>query len=510
MVDDRRLQAPPRARRRLDLDRPLNPMNAMIAADMINAAARGFLVRRRRNLAVRREDPPPQRLLSPMDIQRKFRRARRVKPGPKVFSKARIGSNMGTVKSKRKVSLRKLDPLKIKAHIDSNSIVSQSVVAYFGYPDAGSLYEQQMEGCKALANMFFRRSGVKLTTIDQAASTCAAYPSADDGPVDIRLRKLILTFLNTGSDGTNDFKIQEILVDKDDSITVLATAIRSACLAMSSVHTVSDAEPHGPKVYWPCKATLWSKEFYNATAGHDHWTQFAEYDLTNVMVDFAYKRKYKWQNTTPAGVDGTSGSTNINDIYANPLSGRVYKFKGPRPLIRDKVKFALPTINGTNSDNAFQTIEAQDHGHIQTNALRNSCDFVHTPLSVFQQPFKANQYFKNTLTEDKVYMPPGGYKQMIRSGKVTMNFKRFIQATTNDHHKLQRGVNADPTSSKPAKIGTSTMWALEPALRTDITEEVRLHVNYETWYTTKTRVADKKQPVVTAMTVQVGETFGSS
>lgn len=499
MVNDRRI-AP---RRRLDLGRPLNLANAAIA---IQAAARGFLARRRAQRRRNREHV----LLSPMDIQRKYRRARKpAKSTPKVFPKARIGSRIGTVKSKRPVSLKGLDPLLIKTHLDQNSKVSQSTVSYFGYADAGDFEQQRLEACKALVNMFFRRSGIKMTNIDQTSSTTQGFPG-DNPPGNyytLKLRRIIITFLHHDRDGAQAFSDGEIAVNNTSTIHSIAVVLSN--LIKLKARTAGGSSSNN--VMWPIVATLWSNQGATQSPSVDNWVKFAHYDLTNTMIDFSFKRKYKWQNITPAGTTGTDGGTNINDIQANPLSGRVYKFKGPVPLVRDPVKLALTSINGNPANGAdFANIEDQGPGHLICTAFRKGSDYTKDPLPVFAQPFKANQYFKNCETEDKVYMPPGGYKELMRSGKVTMNFKRFMQATTRDPAWDQHGVNADPTILKPPKIGTSTLWALEPALRTDVAEEVRLHVNYETWFTTKARVSNKKQPVVTEMVVQAGPEFGTS
>lgn len=480
---DRRQLARPRVRRRL-----YGPMNMANAAIAIQAAARGFLARRRAaRMGARRQ------LMSPMDIKRKFQKVKRPQGQvrvPKVFPKARIGSLIGTEKSKRPVSLKKLDPMEIKTHIDINSDVSQSQVAYFGFADAGYQEDQLMQGCMALTNMFFRRAGMKLPDVN------VSYTQALNTPVDAnplyyrtKLRHIVILFVNVTQDGTQSISRSNIQVDENSTIYSVATLIRNAIVDTGTAATL-------PAKKWPIHAQLLSEDFHQSSILHN---VFATYDLENVMVDFAYKRKYKWVNVTPAGEGGVGGSTNINDIQANPLSGRIYKFKGPTPLVRAAIK---------DYNNQLQLDGIEDQGvdnssAISCNHFRSSNSYAQMPKAEFAQPFKAAQYFKNTETEDKVYMPPGGYKQLIRSGKVTMNFKRFCQATI----KQPNTTGISDGVEKPPKIGTSTIWGLEPALRTDVNELVKLHVNCETWYTTKTRVGKEKQPVTTQKLVLQGPTF---
>lgn len=482
---DHRAIARPRVRRRLPFNN--NMANAALA---IQAAARGFLARRR----VARMRGPARRLMSPMDIQRKFRRVKKPQGQvrvPKVFPKARIGSLIGTEVSKRPVSMKKIDPLEIKTHIDINSEVQQSQVAYFGFADAGYQDDQLMQACLALTNMFFRRSGMKLpninVTVQQALST----------PIDIpptyhrtKLRRIEILFVNVAQDGTSSSDLATILVGYSSTIFSVAEAIRDAVFTRATAATL-------PAKKWPIVAKLYS---LREPTSADVYDLFATYDLQNVMVDFAYKRKYKWINVTPAGEGGVDGSTNINDINANPLSGRIYKFKGPTPLVRSTIKDYNPQLEL----DAIENQGADNSSAIDCARFRLLNDYANLPKAEFKQPFKATSFFKNTQTEDKVYMPPGGYKQLIRDGKVTMNFKRFCQATV----KMPSTTGISDGIQKPPKIGTSTLWALEPALRTDVNELVKVHVNVETWYTTKTRIGEQKQPVVAQKLVLAGPTFG--
>ena len=171
---------------------------------------------------------------------------------------------------------------------------------------------------------------------------------------------------------------------------------------------------------------------------------------------------------------------NLNDIQANPLSGKIYKFKGPTPLIRTLVTEQLGTVLHDSIEAQGAQYPGDSYDYLKTEAFRDN-SYANNLDVPFRQPFKANQFFKNTLTEDKVYMPPGGYKQLIRKADVKMNFRRFCQATVyiqGDGLAMQGYIQ-----NKPAKIGTCTIWGLEPAVRTSQLEHVKVAVNMETWYT---------------------------
>ena len=494
-----RALARPRVRRRLPFNN--NMANAALA---IQAAARGFLARRR--AARMRGD---RRLLSPMDIQRKFHKAKKPMGQvvvPKVFPKARIGSLVGTAKSKRPVNY-KPDPLQVKLHIDTTNSVLQNQVAYFGFPDAGSQDEQLKQGCIALVNMFFRRAGLKLPTIKSTIEGQNAHlPDAPPDYFSCRLNLITIYYVRWDAEGSGVYENASFVVS--DSSTIESVAL----LIFADIK--DKAVNHGK---WPLQAKLWQRELNHISAAGQEfeYQEFATYDLNNVMVDFKYMRKYKWQNVTPSGWSypgKNSGHTyersTINDIQANPLSGKIYKFKGPTPLMRSTLQ---ASVGGTMP--AIDLIQKQGlgtaaHDYLDTRAFRDNvpAPSFDNALSVpFKQPFKAASLFKNALTEDKVYMPPGGYKQLIRSESITMNFTRFCHATVfDDGETLAKSGYVQP---KISKIGTCTLFALEPAVRTVVNELVQVQVNSELWYKTKCRVADKKQPVISNVKVEEGFNF---
>lgn len=495
---DRRQLARPRVRRRL-----YGPMNMANAAIAIQAAARGFLARRRAaRMGARRQ------LMSPMDIKRKFTRVKRPQAlgqavPNRVFPKARIGTLIGTEKSKRKASMKKLDPLEVKLHVDTHNTVMQPQVAYFGFPDAGSQDEQLKQGCIALTNLFFRRSGIKTATIKTVIENAYSHLTNVPPYYNIKLRKISILFVKWDADGSGNYSNADFAVDKSNSLEDIALSIYNSIKQKA----VNEGQ-------WPIVAKLWSLD-HQGTADAIA-TCFATYDLMNTMVDFAYMRKYKWQNITPSGFAIPHNVTghqfersSINDVQANPLSGRIYKFKGPTPLIRSMVQDQqgdqMPSLDLIQR----QGQGTLAHDYLDTRAFRfavpdNSYD---NNLCVpFKQPFKAASVFKNTMTEDKVYMPPGGYKQLIRKEKVTMNFNRFCHATVFDSNTV--ATNPGYVQPKTSKIGTCTLFALEPAVRTANNEVVRVLINSELWFTTKCRVADKKQPVISNVKVEDGYRFG--
>ena len=313
------------------------------------------------------------------------------------------------------------------------------------------------------------------------------------------MNKISILFKRWDADGSGFYENSEFAVSDTDSMEAVALRI---------YNDIKDKGVNDGK--WPYQAKLWQQSGTTAL-----FREYATYDLANVMVDFKYMRKYKWQNVTPSGWSYPGKATGhvyerstINDIQANPLSGKIYKFKGPTPLLRSQIQ----SINGGTMP-SIELIQTQGlgtlaHDYLDTRAFRDNvpAPSYDNALSVpFKQPFKAAAVFKNALTEDKVYMPPGGYKQLIRSESITMNFQRFCQATVFDPGDVATAPGY--VQPKTSKIGTSTLFALEPAVRTVVNELVQVQVNSEIWYKTKCRVADMKQPVIANVKVEEGYNF---
>lgn len=478
-------------------------MVAGLAARRIQAAARGFLARRR----VARMRRP---LLSPMDIS-KIKRRKTHGQIPKgavraVMPKYRIGSLIGTVKSKRKVT-GKMDPLKVTRHDDRCCNISQSMVAYWGFTDASSQDDQLYQGVLALVQMFARRAGLKVSTANQAFNESYLYQSIADNR--IKLDRIILQYARRGPDGKNG-ELREVAyeVSMADSVTSITNTLFDDIKAHAAG---PDSTALGA---YPVRAVLMQVVEKSPT----RYDNFATYDLTNCMVDFTYMRKFKWQNVTPA--DNTlspedQSRYNLNDVHANPLSGKIYHFKGPVPVVR-----AAQLDNGLlpNLPNVQALIEyspgappsvgtSRIDGNLDCTAFRTDGNFTGQLYNAFQQPFKAQTFFKNVDTEDKVYMPPGGYKQLIRKGKVTMSFTRFCKATVCPAQGGSGSTTLVGIERMPPKIGGCTIWGFEPAVRTAPTETSRIAMNMETWLTAKIRVGEQKVPIAKIHSVAVTPNF---
>ena len=305
----------------------------------------------------------------------------------------------------------------------------------------------------------------------------------------LRLGRIVFGYQGVNAEGviTRDESIFNVL--DTDSVDIITTTIMADLKSKAFSNS-----------FRPVRAILQSKDY----PGSADYQTFATFDLENTMIDFSYMRKYKWQNVTPADTTQQPGEFNqfsVNDINANPLSGKIYQYK-----------HNVPQVRGAKLDNEdlqqLQLIQDStlDDGALNCQAFRTA-GYTSTLEFPFKQPYKSMEIFKDTVSEDKVYMPPGGYKQLIRKGKKTMNFTRFCQATiplssgSKNWMTRQSGSNVEP------RIGTSTIWALEPVIRTNTNEVVRIATQMETWYTVKARSGSKNVPICKINTVTAGVNF---
>jgi len=476
-----------------------------MAARRIQAAARGFLARRQ--VAQMRRP----RLMSPMDIS-KIKRRKTQGQIPKgatrgVMPKYRIGSLIGTEKSKRKVT-GKMDPLKVTTHSDRCCNIDQSMVAYWGFSDASSQDDQLKQGVRALVQMFVRRSGIKVSTVEQKFNESYLYNSITTNR--LKLNRIIIQYVRRGPDGKNG-EIREVAygVDTASSVSTISDTIFADIKAKA-------AGPDTPGLgEYPFRAMLMNEEYQ---ASSTKYVTYATYDLTNCMVDFTYMRKFKWQNVTPADntlQPGDQSRYNLNDVHANPLSGKIYHFKGPVPIVRgaqlDNVLLPnLPHVGALVDEQVLTGVgTSRVDGNLDCRAFRSDGNYTGTLYNAFQQPFKAQTFFKNVNTEDKVYMPPGGYKQLIRKGKVTMSFTRFCKATVCPSGTGPGGASTTYLGIEPLppKIGGCTIWGLEPAVRTQPNETSRIAMNMETWLSAKIRVGEQHVPIAKIHSVDTTPNF---
>ena len=416
--------------------------------------------------------------MSPADVRSMTRKAKQgqVKVSG-VMPKYRIGTLTGTDRSKRTVNKAKVDPREVKIHYDYNHIVTQNQVAYFGFSDAGSCEHQLQHGCLALAQMIYRRAGA-----------IAVHEDIDLQHTNLmRIDAIKIQFHKVFAGGVTDH-YEDLITQGISTGTKTLASLRDAIVSTVK----SRASNNGA---WPVTMQI-------LKIGAIDYDIVQMYDLSNVIIHFNALQKYKYQNVTPA----TDGGTNLNDVTANPLSGRLYQFKHITPRLRKMVKEADEKDTPLDNLGKIEDI-AVTEGILMCEAFRTTGLYSAALKLGFRQPPKGVSVFENCTHEDKLYMPPGGYKQLIKKTSVKMNFKRFVIATffrTAGSEFVALG-NEDRVS----RIGSSSLWALEPAVRTSANETTKIIVNRELWLTAKAVVGANKQNVRAKTVVSDGLSFGT-
>lgn len=433
-----------------------------MAARRIQAAARGFLARRR--VAQMRRP----RLMSPMLID-KMRTPKRYqkKQDPSAparvgtYPKARIGSMLGTAKSKRTVR-KKLDPLKITEHIDVQTYAHQNDVCYFGFKDAGDPESQLNIGCYAVAQMIFKRCGMEMTSIDSTNTD----PEGLSGFARKNVRLRGVTFTMQYAKHAADPLYRQVTILYDYTIDTIR---------VFGVNIANELRSQRDDGYLPVNMHIRAD---TASGETDEFLQ--SYSCDSMMMEYSALAKYKWQNVTPA----SGGGDDVNDINSNPLTGKVYTYKGPFPKLKSAVSTEYNRIGTTDTRSQLHGIMDPQGEKVDTMCFRQGATYSGDLLPGFNQPYKSNQVFSNTLTEDKLYMPPGGFKQAMRRTTKTMNFKRFVIACTVLSNSDAVWVNS---YDRVPPIGNCTIIGLEPTLRQSTAEVVKIAINTEFWLSAKCR-----------------------
>lgn len=378
--------------------------------------------------------------------KKKFSANKRLKKGS--FPRVRIGHLMGVHGKPGK----KPSPLKgVRRVLDKSLTSTQTDVNYVGFQQFGSAREVVLTLCLHLVKDIFARTGAPLNSWQGAFKSHASLPNSH------RNRLTGITF-HFQSDKYNS-------VDYDDHTFTLHAYDTAESLAEDIEAVFRTQYQSG---FYPCAYTLGNNEgesFYSReTLGED-------------MVDFYATTYIKVHNVTPADND----STNINDVNANPLIGKVYDFKHPYVKMNEEYlreieaqeQDAVAGIDWTQVHNVQTTTSADDR--IDTQYFRNaggSNIWDGDLLDAFKKPPRGAAVFANLTGAKTMSMPPGGYQVVKRDIKVTCSLKRFIAGAYNVYNEASAANFLKPII-RPI-VNRVIMLGMEPAVRSETDEQLKL------------------------------------
>jgi len=199
------------------------------------------------------------------------------------------------------------------------------------------------------------------------------------------------------------------------------------------------------------------------------------------------------QNVTPA--DGGDLSTDRVDV--NPLKGKLFRFRGPTPMVRD--------------DRGIDGTVANDLGwKLQNDTNGDGLIWPNIPLPGIPPSFMGPwvqpptpDMFKNCSGCVSIQLEPGSIKDYSLNFKFSGTLQALMRGF--DHSTFQ----SVPLPGAKHQFGQSFMFALEKRVQTGASSSVKLNFQYETYYgscfgkrrlTSMTRQAFR--PVETLQTVQ--------
>ena len=181
------------------------------------------------------------------------------------------------------------------------------------------------------------------------------------------------------------------------------------------------------------------------------------YNCSDAHFELHVKSTFKVQNQTQSDPDSAgarSGSTDVID--ANPLEGKVYRFKSGFPKVRQQFLTA-----GWELDD-FQ-------GDIQANGLclaPADTGTVYDTGNPLFSPFMGNTMFSNCVAQGKITLQPGKYKSSIHTYTFSGSVRSFIKAA----------ISSDQSRFT---MGDTILYGMEPAMRTSDNELVKIAYNLE-------------------------------
>jgi len=172
------------------------------------------------------------------------------------------------------------------------------------------------------------------------------------------------------------------------------------------------------------------------------------------------------QNVTSADV-ATGDPLDSSRIDANPICGRVFKFKGMHPLVNDATH-----LEGAGGTNTFFQLQMSDQNNdgvlIPAIAPVGNWRGIPTP-----------DVFKNCISSGHVTLDPGQIKKETIMFKYDGLLHKLITGFAN-HSGVGTGVVTNPYN-KMQNMGTCLVFAFEKRMRTGVSQNVAVNYHVD-WY----------------------------
>ena len=185
--------------------------------------------------------------------------------------------------------------------------------------------------------------------------------------------------------------------------------------------------------------------------------------LSRHKINLSVNSQYKIQNVTPTeGTTGTTGS--INDINANPLTGKVFTFRNQRPLFREDY------LSGFTDPTTVDGIKHLNRVQQSTDVLKAPSSTVDAFAHIAAPPIYAKTLWRNAISQGAVSLTPGGYKHYSTKFGREGTLRTLLEGIV----MIRYDINGEGQTAKFPPMGSSFMMCLQPVMRTSASELVKI------------------------------------
>jgi hypothetical protein len=334
-------------------------------------------------------------------------------------TKRRLAKSGPTGKRKRTTTKKKTKKVKKKSGVKKNvavryethGLIQRDHVSYFGFQSTGGLDQVFEIACEGVLRAMLRKFRIQVRSVDETLSLAQSVPSVDKFRIYTRRRDYA-----TGTDsGTN-------VINIDLNSATYKTVVSDFAAAM---RTQAEAG-HFP----------YFMQAYNSSGSGDANEVMRDVKFGQAKLSLQTVMNIKMRNITPNDGDGTDRFA----LDTNPLQGRLYKFAGDVPRVRESIYDVAPTSYAKFHDRQGvtgvlwgpQRASAGEH----TGTPDAAADIMGDGKTLSSPIANGKAIFSNCVSSHPIAMTPGGTN--IHRMKFTFNgtFVKFLQKFNTNTYTL--------------------------------------------------------------------------
>jgi hypothetical protein len=311
-------------------------------------------------------------------------------------------------KTKTKPKAKKNSALKknLSVRYETHGLIQRDDVSYFGFQSTGGLDELFEVACETVMRSLLRRFKIQIRSVDEQLNVGQSVPAVDRFKVFLRKRNY--------SDGT-DGGDQEVDVDLNPSGGTYKTVVATFA---NNMRTAVNAG------YFPYYMLAVNK-FGHAAGNINEVMRDTKFGQAKVSLSTSITAKLR--NITPNDGDGTDRFA----LDTNPLQGRLYKFAGDVPRVRESVYETFPTtfakFHDRQATSGIVWGPQRGSGTGHTGNPDAAADIMGAGKILSAPPVNGKAIWSNCVSSTPVAFAPGA--KAIHKLKFTFNgtFVKFLQ-----------------------------------------------------------------------------------